>query len=98
MCFCTPGVRTPYCSSFICQTELKRIGGYGIESEVKKIIGQKDKKYQAFRIQKYYDTKKDMLRLMAELAQSTEQTITLTVEKDGEVGLSWEDNYIILHK
>jgi hypothetical protein len=25
MCFCDPNIRTPYCDSFICQNELKRI-------------------------------------------------------------------------
>lgn len=25
MCFCTPGVRTPYCNSIECQNELKRL-------------------------------------------------------------------------
>ena len=27
MCFCNPSIRTPYCKSFECQEELKRING-----------------------------------------------------------------------
>ena len=67
--------------------------------ETQNIVDQKDKREQGFLIQKYFDSGKDIVFLMERMAVSLEETIILSVKKDGEINLSWGDkNHLILHK
>ena len=67
--------------------------------DIQNIINQTDKLEKGYLIQKYFNNKNDMVKLMKEMAVSLEETITLTVEKDGEISLSWGDkNHLILYK
>lgn len=67
--------------------------------DIQNIINQTDKREKGYLIQKYFNNKNDMVKLMKEMAVSLEETITLTVEKDGEISLSWGDkNHLILYK
>ena len=69
-----------------------------MEALIPKILSEKDKKKQSFLIHEYYFLNHNMVTLLSEMAKYYDEDIILSHEKDGEINISWKNNFIILKK